>query len=124
MLGNCQRFRRRCHDGVGRVDTFAPALRVYHDVHVGSGTYVSLGASHTYALPWRDAALTPSVALGYNHRQWIDDSTFSDLALGLKARVPTPLPRVALTPFVTWSRSLATAHFPSRFVYGVGMSVQ
>lgn len=118
------RVSHEIYAGVAHASYFAPALRVYHDVHVGSGTYVSLAASHTYALPWRDAALTPSLALGYNHRQWIDDSTFSDLALGLKARVPTPLPRVALTPFVTWSRSLATAHFPSRFVYGVGMSVQ
>lgn len=84
----------------------------------------SLAASHTYALPWRDAALTPSVALGYNHHQWIGASTFSDLTLGLKATLPTPLPHVSLAPFVTWSRSLATDHFPSRLLCGIGMSVQ
>lgn len=118
------RVSHEVYAGISHASYFAPSIRVYHDFYVGTGTYISFGASHTYSLPWRDAALTPSVALGYNHHQWIDVSTFSDLALGLKAKVPTPLPRVSLAPFVMWSRSLAGAQFPSRLVYGIGMSVQ
>lgn len=118
------RISHEVYAGLSHASYFAPSLRAYHDIHVGSGTYVSLGASHTYTLPGQQVALTPSLALGYNHRQWIDASTFSDLGLGLRATLPTPLPRVSIAPFVAYSRSLARAYFPSRFFYGLGVSLQ
>ncbi len=63
--------------------------------------------------------LMPSVTLGYNHKQWIDVSTFSDLSMGLRLTVPGPVKRLWLAPFINYSRSLDRAVIQSK-TYAAG----
>jgi hypothetical protein len=63
----------------GRSPTTAisPTLHLDHDVQQGSGSYISLDVTHEYPI-WRPGiTLSPQVSLGYNHRQWIDASTWA-----------------------------------------------
>ena len=78
------------YGGLSHASYFNPAVKVFVDFHEGEGTYFNFSASHTYALGSQGFAATPSFGLGYNHRQWIDDSTWSDANFGVKLMVPTP----------------------------------
>jgi hypothetical protein len=101
-----------------------PSFRVYQDVHAGTGTYVNLGVSHTYPVIGSKVTLMPSVALGYNHKQWIDTSTFSDLNMGLRLTVPGPVKRLWLAPFINYSRSLDRAVLESKTYGGLSLAVR
>jgi hypothetical protein len=103
---------------------FSPTLRVFHDLDVGSGTYVSGSLSYTFAVTSARLEFTPSAAIGYNHRQWVDASTWSDLNVGITVALPAILERMRVAPFLFRSQSLNRAEFPSRWYGGVGISLK
>ena len=103
---------------------FSPGVRVFHDVDAGSGTYISGSLSYTYAMTPAGVEFTPSAALGYNHRQWIDVSTWSDLNVGITVSLPAIVARLSVAPFLFRSQSLNRAAFPSRWYGGVGVSMK
>lgn len=73
----------------------SPELSVFYDLNLGSGLYASLGAGHEWPLGER-AALEAGGAVGFNSRQYIDKSGFSDFSLYVRA--PLALGRAELTP--------------------------
>jgi hypothetical protein len=111
------------YGGLSHASYFNPAVKVFVDFHEGKGTYFNFSASHTYALGSQGFAATPSFGLGYNHRQWIDDSTWSDANFGVKLTVPTPIPRLFLTPAIYYSKALNNdlGVFDDHFYGGVGI---
>ena len=90
-----------------------PSVRVYQDVTHGNGTYVSLGVSQTIELGSSKISATPAVALSYNNHQWVAESGWSDLNLGVTIAYPLS-ERVDLSGAFNYSKSLRTAWFPSR----------
>ena len=58
-----------------------PSLSVYYDVTMGTGLYACLKVGRTLPLT-ESLPLNLSACLGYNSRQWIEASGFSDLTLG------------------------------------------
>ena len=113
------RVSHELYVGVAHDSYFSPSLRVFRDVSAGRGTYANASIAHGYTMANDQITLTPSVALGYNQHQWTDRSTWSDLALGLKATLPPVSARVSVSPFITYSRSLAPDLLPSRLFGGV-----
>jgi hypothetical protein len=109
--------------GVSHASYFNPVFRLYVDVHAGSGAYASLGASHVYDLP-RGLAIQPSLTVGYNHEQWMDQSMLSDVNAGVKLTLPTLAGHWTLSPFVNYSRSLDADVLPSRVYGGLAVSVR
>lgn len=75
---------------------FKPALTVFYDVSTGSGLYMTLDLGHSVALRER-LGLDFSARLAYNARQWIDESGFSDLTLGIS--LPYKTGKTTLAPF-------------------------
>ena len=74
-----------------------PVFSVYWDVANGSGVYAQMGISHSHELCCGcGTSLELSATLGYNHRQWITASGFSDLDLGISA--PWKFHSVTITP--------------------------
>ncbi|MBN1197039.1 MAG: hypothetical protein JXA62_06505 [Candidatus Aminicenantes bacterium] len=72
-----------------------PSLSLYWDVAGGSGVYALMGISHREELCC-GRELELSASLGYNHRQWIDQSGFSDLNFGIS--LPQRFYRVTVVP--------------------------
>lgn len=118
------RVSHEFYAGVAHDSYFTPSVRVFHDVSAGGGTYANASIAHTYDVANGRVTLTPSVAIGYNHHQWTTQSTWSDLAIGVKASLPPVSARVAISPFLTYSRSLAADLLPSRLYGGVIVSVK
>jgi hypothetical protein len=118
------RYSNEFYAGFSHSSYLNPSFRVYQDVHAGTGTYVNLGVSHTYPVLTTKMTLTPSAALGYNHKQWIDVSTFSDLNMGLRLTVPGPVKRLWLAPFINYSRSLDRAVIESKAYGGLSVAVR
>jgi hypothetical protein len=116
------RVTNELYVGVNHASYFSPAIMVYQDLQEGSGTYISAASSHAYTLR-SNVVLTPSLAVGYNHNQWIDASTFSDATVGVKLAVPTPIRHLAVAPFANYSISLNREMIPHRFFWGVSFSV-
>lgn len=110
--------------GVAHDSYFSPSLRVYRDVSAGKGTYANFSIAHSYEISNGRLTLTPNAAIGYNHHQWMDRSTWSDLAIGVKASLPPVSARVSISPFIMYSRSLAADLLPSRLYGGVIVSVK
>jgi len=99
-----------------------PSVRVYQDIHKGSGTYVSVGVSHEVAMGAKGLSLTPSAVLGYNSRQWVEGSGWSDLSVGVL--IALPLGRhVDASASVNYSRSLNEVWFPSKTWGGFALAV-
>ena len=117
------RHSNEIYAGVAHSSYLNPTLRVFQDVHAGAGTYVNISISHEYPVG-KGVAIAPILSAGYNHRQWIADSTFSDAVIGLRIKLPTPSRHVTVAPFVNYSRSLAREFFPSTVSGGLGVSVQ
>jgi hypothetical protein len=117
------RYSNEVYVGLAHASYLNPSVRVYQDVHEGTGTYLNVAISHAYPLMRQDVSLTPSVALGYNHHQWIDVSTFSDLNIGLRLTLPTPVRRLSVAPFVNHSRSLDSSVIDSRTYGGLVLAV-
>jgi len=74
----------------------APNLTVYYDVANGDGVYVSLGVGHSIALSEK-LTLDLGAALGYNGKQWIEKSGFSDLNFNMT--IPFKVGKVTISPF-------------------------
>jgi hypothetical protein len=111
------------YGGVGYAGPLNPFIKVFQDVHAGSGTYVSLGVSQTFGLSG-GASLTPSFTLGYNHRQWIDGSTWSDATWGLKLLHPLPVNRLWISGYLAYTNGLDETFFPDTFHGGIGVAVR
>jgi len=122
--GQSGRYSNELYAGFSHGSYLNPSFRVYQDVHAGTGTYVNVGVSHAYPVVSSKVTLMPSVALGYNHKQWIDVSTFSDLNLGLRLTVPGPVKRLWLAPFINYSRSLDRAVLESKTYGGLSVAVR
>jgi hypothetical protein len=99
-----------------------PSVRVYQDVHQGSGTYVNVGVRHEVATGVKGLSLTPSATLGYNNGQWVEGSGWSDLNVGVL--IALPLGRhVDASASVNYSRSLNEDWFPSKAWGGLTVTV-
>jgi len=116
------RFSDEFYAGIARPGLLNPFVKVFADVHQGSGTYVSGGVSHSVAVA--SVSLTPTLALGYNHQQWVEGSGFSDLNVGVQAAWTSPGGRLAVAPFVNYSRSFNAEWFPSKAYGGVTVTVK
>jgi hypothetical protein len=73
----------------------SPCLSVYYDLNLGSGLYATLAGSHEWDLAEK-ATLEAGGAIGFNSRQYIQRSGFSDITLYAKA--PISLGRATLVP--------------------------
>ncbi len=77
-----------------------PSLSVYYDVNRGSGLYASLKVKQSLPLG-ETVALNLSAGLGYNSRQWIDTSGWSDLTIG--ATLPIKIGASTIAPLVSYA---------------------
>jgi hypothetical protein len=109
------------YGGLTHASYLNPTVKAYVDFHEGDGTYLNFSVSHTYALGSQGFAATPSFALGYNNKQWIDDASWSDANFGLKLTVPTPIKKLFLTPAIYYSKSLNDDFFDDHFIGGIGI---
>ena len=73
----------------------SPTLSLYYDFNLGSGLYVTLGGSHELKVSEK-VSMELGGLVGFNSRQYIDKTGFSDIDLYIKA--PLALGRVTLTP--------------------------
>jgi hypothetical protein len=81
---------------VARTDLpLSPTLAVYYDFNLGSGLYVTLGGSHEVKLSEK-VSVELGGLIGFNSRQYIDRTGFSDI--DLYAKVPVTVGRLTLTP--------------------------
>ncbi len=78
----------------------APILTVFYDVNLGSGLYVLLEASHSFPLS-ATLGLGLYAGLGYNGKQFIDESGLSDLTIG--ASLPISLGDWTIAPLVNYT---------------------
>jgi hypothetical protein len=101
-----QNVSNEFYGGFAHASYFNPAARVYLDVHSGTGVYLNLSAGHTYAIGSSGLTATPSFSIAYNHKSWIDQSTWSDANFGVKVMVPTPIKGLFLTPQLAYSKAL------------------
>ncbi len=111
------------YGGLSHASYLNPTVKVFVDFHEGEGTYFNFSASHTYAFGSQGFAATPSFGLGYNDKQWIDESTWSDANFGVKLTVPTPIKRLFLTPAIYYSKALNKdlGVFDDHFYGGIGI---
>jgi hypothetical protein len=73
----------------------SPQLCVYYDFNLGSGLYVTLGGGHEWKLSEK-TSVEAGALIGFNSRQYIDRTGFSDIDIFVKA--PLVLGRATLTP--------------------------
>lgn len=79
-----------------RIDLpLSPSLSVYYDLNLGSGLYATLGGSHEWKLAEK-ARLEAGGLIGFNSRQYIGRTGFSDVVLYVRA--PLSLGRATLVP--------------------------
>jgi len=77
-----------------------PSATVYYDFNQGSGLYAEFrGEIPIYSSPTISALLTAS--LGYNNKQWIPDSGWSDLSL--EASTPLSLNGLTIIPRIAYT---------------------
>lgn len=81
---------------VARTDLpLSPQLSVYYDFNLGSGLYVTLGGSHELKVNEK-VSMEIGGLIGFNSRQYIDTTGFSDI--DLYAKVPLTMGKLTLTP--------------------------
>ena len=81
---------------VARTDLpLSPTLSVYYDFNLGSGLYVTLGGSHELKMSEK-VSMEVGGLIGFNSRQYIDKTGFSDIDLYVK--VPLAVGKLTLTP--------------------------
>jgi hypothetical protein len=81
---------------VARTDLpLSPTLSVYYDFNLGSGLYVTLGGSHELKVNEK-VVVEMGGLIGFNSRQYIDTTGFSDI--DLYAKVPLAVGKLTLTP--------------------------
>ena len=77
-----------------------PSLTIYYDVAMGSGLYALLKGGHTISLS-ETIDLAFSAGLGYNSRQFTDESGLSDLTIGLN--LPIKLGEWTIAPMINYT---------------------
>ncbi len=81
---------------VARTDLpLSPELCVYYDLNLGSGLYVTLGGSQEWKMSEKVNVEVGGV-IGFNSRQYIDKTGFSDI--DLYAKLPMKVGKLTLTP--------------------------
>ena len=75
-------------------------LNAYYDVNLGSGLYVALEGSRSIPLS-ESLDLNLKARLGYNSKQFIDESGLSDLTLGVS--LPIKLGDWTIAPLVNYT---------------------
>jgi hypothetical protein len=81
---------------IARTDLpLSPALSVYYDFNLGSGLYVTLGGSQELQVNEK-VSVEVGGLIGFNSRQYIDKTGFSDI--DLYAKVPLTVGKLTLTP--------------------------
>ena len=73
----------------------SPTLSVYYDFNLGSGLYVTLGGSRELKVNEK-MSLEAGGLIGFNSRQYIDKTGFSDIDLYVK--LPLTMGKLTLTP--------------------------
>jgi hypothetical protein len=102
-----------------------PTVKAYFDVDEGSGTYLNFGISHPIPLGDSKITATPSFAIGYNFKQWIDDNTWNDANFGLKLTIPVHA-KVSLAPAIYYSKGLTENYddlIPDKFYGGLTVAI-
>ncbi len=98
----------------------APTLTVYYDLNLGSGLYANLAVSQPLAIA-PGVTLGLSAALGFNSRQYIAGSGFSDLSFG--GALPLNLGRATLTPYLRYSLTLLeSVNSRNEFWFGASLA--
>jgi hypothetical protein len=81
---------------IARTDLpLSPQLSVYYDFNLGSGLYVTLGGSQELKVSEK-VVVEMGGLIGFNSRQYIDKTGFSDI--NLYAKVPLTVGKLTLTP--------------------------
>jgi len=81
---------------VARTDLpLSPTLSVYYDFNLGSGLYVTLSGSHELKVSEK-ARVEAGGLIGFNSRQYIDKTGFSDIDFYVKT--PLQVGKLTLTP--------------------------
>jgi len=75
----------------------SPRVSFYYDFNNGDGYYLLLGVGHSLPVSGR-LSLELAASCGYNGKQWIEESGFSDLNLG--ASLPLKINKFTVTPFL------------------------
>ncbi len=97
----------------------APSLTMFYDVNVGSGLYVLLEGSHSLALT-ENLGLDFTAGLGYNGKQFIDESGLSDLTLGVA--LPIKLGAWTLAPCLKYAFVfLEAVNDENEFWFGISL---
>jgi hypothetical protein len=73
----------------------SPTLSVYYDFNLGSGLYVTLSGSHKLKINEK-GSLQVGGLIGFNNRQYIEKTGFSDI--DLYAKMPLTIGKLTLTP--------------------------
>jgi hypothetical protein len=74
-----------------------PSLSIFYDFSNGSGLYAQLAVGGRVKIAGNIGA-DISASLGYNSKQWVDESGLSNLSIGVN--VPFKLDNVTVSPFV------------------------
>lgn len=89
----------------------SPSMYIYNDFDDGSGVWIEWSVSHTFDLKYFELNLYST--LGYNHRQWGDTSTFSNILYG--ASIPVQLgSHMTVEPFLSYSQRLNETYTDDR----------
>ncbi|MBU4268095.1 MAG: hypothetical protein KJ808_04525 [Acidobacteria bacterium] len=73
----------------------SPTLSIYYDLNLGSGLYITLGGSQEWKVSEK-VNVEVGGLIGFNSRQYIDKTGFSDI--DLYAKLPLTVGRLTLTP--------------------------
>lgn len=117
------RVSNEFYGGLAWSGVLSPMLKVYQDVSVGNGTYVSAGVSQVFPLAHSGISLSPAVTIGYNHHQWVTGSGWSDLNVGLTVSLPINAHTDVSASF-NYSKSFQPDWFPSRGYSGITIAVR
>ncbi len=89
---------REVYATVARTDLpLSPTFSVYYDFNLGSGLYVTLGGSQQLKANEK-VSVEVGGLIGFNSRQYIDKTGFSDI--DLYAKLPLQVGKLTLTPSV------------------------
>lgn len=78
----------------------SPALTVFYDINLGDGFYVLFQGGHS--IKFSDTVMPNlSFSLGYNAGQWIEDSGFSDLNIGIS--LTFMFNKITIAPFLNYT---------------------
>ncbi len=72
-----------------------PSFSVFYDINLGDGLYALFSVGHTFKLSGK-TNMEISASLGYNRKQWINESGISDLILS--AAIPFSVGKLSVTP--------------------------